>query len=1194
MRKKIMNGIAAIVAAALLLTAALPAFAADDPADGQSPIEIYTPGKTGEDVSIGNAGIEIIGKAEGETSLRITVDGKAAGTAAVAADGSFTAKVGSFALSFGENEVTLVPASGKPSQSVTVKKQNYYDIADLDLKIANAAESHVGEGVSKYCPALSVGGQTVKTYNGFSVLPGDGPNAAPAEATIDLSALSSTVRYFHSVIGVDDFANIAGAVLSSAEYSVLADGKEIAKSRPVTMNETLEISAEIPSGTKKLTLRVSNSNGTNHGDYADWINPRLFLKESDYGDTEMTLFDEETASTLTAAAQVGARVAVKNGFSAVSIKPVKANETVTARIFNFTSTYARSMQNGALCEVSAKADEQGNYNFKLNDLYTSGEYLFVFDGVTEIAASKADNAYAFANGKGTKAALNMTLTFAGKNAGAFTAVSDEAAAAPKGTKATDAEKARAKETYEGYITNLKNFPSKVTIGAKEYVGFGDKDFYEMSRKTTKNATTKSEDTEIVLLHTTSALQFTLKTVYYPDYAAFDWVIYFTNTTMSKSPKVSGLSPAELTFEGENPIILTNCSDSEAVTGTPAPYTPRSYSLEESPNLSFAPTNARSTEAAFPYYNLEYGNKGAFVVTSWAGQWVTDFNYADGKTNFSGRQEVFDSYLKAGETARTPLTAVILYDGRDTDRATNLWRQWFIDCNMFKKDGENNIEPFVAGVTSAVFNEMMGATEQSQIDYIEKYYNIGVNLDLWWMDAGWYEKGGLSTVGEQGWSYVGSWKVNETRFPTKFKAVSEAAAKHNMMTLLWFEPERVAFSMSSSDFDTYGMKRDWLVGYNKDRNSALGPNGYKMFDLSNPEALNWMINRINGVLNEGGISFYREDLNTGSIRDIWRQAESAETDRSGMIENGYVQGHYALWDGILANENIKMIDSCASGGHRLELESMRRAVALHATDYNYNDMPAKHQSTYGLACWLPFGGANTGTGGNVTDTSKYNMRSAYRQSMILQFNVDQLSAEEKTIVANSEKEWRKLSEYFYDDIYELTKNTASANEWYSYGYMNSEEQNGFALVFRHFGNYSPESQTIRLKGLNANDTYEITFADQDGTITATGAELMSTGVLVTLNENEAEGGSDSDVIYIKRTAQGPDDGDDDVMYGDVDASGEVEATDALWALQAYVGSRQLDEKAFKAADVNLDKEVNTSDALAILQYAVKLRDKLPIA
>ena len=50
-----------------------------------------------------------------------------------------------------------------------------------------------------------------------------------------------------------------------------------------------------------------------------------------------------------------------------------------------------------------------------------------------------------------------------------------------------------------------------------------------------------------------------------------------------------------------------------------------------------------------------------------------------------------------------------------------------------------MKPFVAGVTSAVYNEMMGATEENQKAYIEKYYNMGVNLDLWWMDAGWYEK-----------------------------------------------------------------------------------------------------------------------------------------------------------------------------------------------------------------------------------------------------------------------------------------------------------------------------------------------------------------------------------------------------------------------------------------------------------------------
>ena len=58
------------------------------------------------------------------------------------------------------------------------------------------------------------------------------------------------------------------------------------------------------------------------------------------------------------------------------------------------------------------------------------------------------------------------------------------------------------------------------------------------------------------------------------------------------------------------------------------------------------------------------------------------------------------------------------------------------------------------------------------------------------------------------------------------------------------------------------------------------------------------------------------------------------------------------------------------------------------------------------------------------------------------------------------------------------------------------------------------------------------------------------------------------------------------------SGEIDTTDALWALQAFVGSRTLDEKAMAAADVNIDGIIDTSDALAILQFAVKLRDKLP--
>ena len=1148
-----------------------------------SEIQIAFPLSKSDKTVVGNKGIEITGTAKAAATLTVTAEGKKVGTATAAADGGFTAKIPSYALSSGLNDIVLTDGKDA-SATVEIVKQKYYDLAAENFTLSNAGQSFKQTGVSKYCPDLSVGGQTVKTKNGFSVVPANGQDAAPADAVFDLTKFEGA-EYFHAVVGIDDFANIAGSVLGSVKYSVLADGKEIAETRTVTMNEKAEISAEIPKGAKKLTLRVENADGNNQGDYADSIDPRVFTKAEGYGFDEANLFDGSAAANLSAKASVGALLNVRNGFSAVTLTPEKASETVSLRLYKYNYSYVRSLQNGILCEVKASADSEGNYKFALDNLYTPGEYLFVFDGVTGIKASGSKKAYVFADSSPAKGLLNMSLTLSGKNANLLALPTAAPDSTVRKTEATDAEKTRARETYDNYLKNLANFPSKMTIDGKEYVGFSDKDFLMMSQKTEANETTKSENTDTQVLHAKSGIRFTLKTVFYPDYAAFDWVIYFTNVTAKNSPVVSDLSPAELKFEGDNPIILTSCSDSEAITGTPAPYTPRSFSLEETPNLTFEPTNARSTEAAFPYYNLEYGNKGAFVVTSWAGQWKDDFNYADGVTSFSGRQEIFNSYVKPGEIVRTPLTAVVLYDGRDTDRATNLWRQWFIDCNMYKKDGENNMKPFVAGVTSAVYNEMMGATEENQKAYIEKYYNMGVNLDLWWMDAGWYEKGGLPTSGEKNWSYTGSWTVNQTRFPTKFKSISDLAASHGMMTLLWFEPERVAFSMSSPDFDTYGIKREWLVGYNSKNNSALGPNGYKMFDLSNPEALNFMINRINTVLNEGGISFYREDLNTGSIRDIWRTAET-EADRQGMLENGYVQGHYALWDGILANENIQMIDSCASGGHRLDLETMRRAVALHPTDYNYNDMPAKHQGTYGLASWLPFAGANTGTGGNVNETSKYNMRSAYRQSIILQFNIDNLNAEDKEIVAKSVKEWRKLSNYFYDDIYELTKNTASANEWYAYSYMNSEEQDGFALIFRHFGEYSPETQNIRLKGLNPNDTYEISFADADEVYTGTGTEFMSIGVPVTLNEKELDDGSDSDVIFIKRTGSA-------VLYGDTDENGEVNVTDALLALQGSVGKISLSDSQVTAADVDGDGKITVTDALLILQKAVAKIDAFPV-
>lgn len=58
-------------------------------------------------------------------------------------------------------------------------------------------------------------------------------------------------------------------------------------------------------------------------------------------------------------------------------------------------------------------------------------------------------------------------------------------------------------------------------------------------------------------------------------------------------------------------------------------------------------------------------------------------------------------------------------------------------------------------------------------------------------------------------------------------------------------------------------------------------------------------------------------------------------------------------------------------------------------------------------------------------------------------------------------------------------------------------------------------------------------------------------------------------------------------GMVNGDENIDASDALMALQHSVKLITLEDSAFKAADVTGDNTVDASDALLILQYSVKL-------
>lgn len=111
-----------------------------------------------------------------------------------------------------------------------------------------------------------------------------------------------------------------------------------------------------------------------------------------------------------------------------------------------------------------------------------------------------------------------------------------------------------------------------------------------------------------------------------------------------------------------------------------------------------------------------------------------------------------------------MTAMVLYDGRDRQRAQNLWRDWFIDCNMYRDDGQTLTDPFVAGVSSRQTSEMQNATEDDQIARINAYKDNGIDISVWWMDAGWYDSKTSDDSDNAGWLYTGNWTPGRFPFP----------------------------------------------------------------------------------------------------------------------------------------------------------------------------------------------------------------------------------------------------------------------------------------------------------------------------------------------------------------------------------------------------------------------------------------------
>ncbi|MBN2138521.1 MAG: NPCBM/NEW2 domain-containing protein [Sedimentisphaerales bacterium] len=556
------------------------------------------------------------------------------------------------------------------------------------------------------------------------------------------------------------------------------------------------------------------------------------------------------------------------------------------------------------------------------------------------------------------------------------------------------------------------------------------------------------------------LEVLLVAVDYKDFPAVEWTVYFKNTGSSDTGIVENIQALDTLFarQGDGEFVLHAFRGD---TCSAVLYEPLTETLGGGASRHFAPDDGRGTNGSFPYYKVQMPGGGILLAIGWPGQWASCFSVgAEGALRISAGQELTRFRLRPGEEVRSPLIAMIFWKGEDTVRAQNMWRRWMWAHNVPRAADGKLPAPILFGNTSAQFYEMINANEENQKYFIDRYLEEKIGIDFWWMDAGWYPCEGQ-------WPRTGTWESDLTRFPGGLRAISDHALSKGVRTLVWFEPERVGGGWLSQNHP------EW----------RLGP----LLNLGNTEAWQWLVNHVDGQLKSQGIHLYRQDFNMSPL-GFWRGNDTP--DRQGITENFHVQGYLAYWDELRKRHPSLRIDSCASGGRRNDLETMRRAVPLHPTDYNYGDLVVKQAFHHSLFQWIPYYGSNTVP---IDSVNAYAIRSGHAMGVV--FGYDMRRAElDYDLLRKLSGQWRQIVGYFYGDYYPVLPYSRNDNDWIAWQFHDSKRNEGAIQAFRRH-NCEQGSKALRLGGLEAGLRYRFADFDSDKPVTLTGAEAMENGLRV---------------------------------------------------------------------------------------------------
>ena len=657
---------------------------------------------------------------------------------------------------------------------------------------------------------------------------------------------------------------------------------------------------------------------------------------------------------------------------------------------------------------------------------------------------------------------------------------------------------RGEKLYHTICTSLTT-PISFTYNGKTYHGLGK---LPVERFNSNATPTGQQATFFYRLD--NEVQIRVEATFCKEYGQVEYTVWFENIGTRPSHVLEQVNSADLSFVGANPVVRGCLGDHVNQ------YAPYEHSLKKD-TVSFRSDGGRATHVSFPYIDLVHGNGGTLIALGWAGTWKADFIGRGSTTRFTAQNcNGFRSVLMPGEKVRTAMVVMLPYSGRNADDATNLWREWFQKYNMPRANAAGDpIQPFATAPFSADTGlpNSDGSISECYFTWqrtLTRIIRERVKLDFRWFDAGWYFDPAGRTVPTNWWGTVGSWELDTIKWPGHtLRECNEACHKAGMKVLMWFEPERV--TMVDALVKNYGYNPEWAISNGR---------GVITNDIGNPDCLRWTLHRITKVMDENAVDLFREDNNsdpgtTWPLQDK-RQEEQTNLPRTGITENKAIQGHYALWDSILAycaaNNKCTYIDNCASGGGRNDIESLRRSLPFMRSDADRTTTALRLAMSSTFNKWIPFHGSCTREAVNELDPMTRGGNSVYcvRVSWLPIYNLALSFTHDETLdydrVRATIGEWRRYSHLLTKDFYVLTPyhSKDDTSGWTVFAYHDRDTDESVVQAFRQ-ENCAEATYTVQIPYAKSGTCYRLYNEDTKQTVEIDGADLLTKGITITLDE-----------------------------------------------------------------------------------------------